>query len=127
MNYAAEIERVAAETRRRSALLRAELADIHRRTEETAHRLAEESAADMARFFEDRADDYAEAVAQAQAREREEAEARAERERLEEHSREQRAAIARSIAARRANDIVTPIDEDDDPEGAYYRRKSWLI
>lgn len=50
-----------------------------------------------------------------------------ERKRLETEAREQREAIARSIAARKSKDVVTPIDEDDDPEGEYYRRKSWLI
>ncbi|AXK86354.1 hypothetical protein IU443_09075 [Nocardia farcinica] len=50
-----------------------------------------------------------------------------ERERMAAELRAQREAIARSIAARRATDVVTPIDEDDDPEGEYYRRESWLV
>ncbi|MGV9751856.1 hypothetical protein [Nocardia farcinica] len=49
-----------------------------------------------------------------------------ERERMAAELRAQREAIARSIAARRATDVVTPID-DDDPEGEYYRRESWLV
>ncbi|MBF6289196.1 hypothetical protein [Nocardia cyriacigeorgica] len=49
-----------------------------------------------------------------------------ERARLEEEAREQREAIARSMAARRANDAVAPIDEDDE-EAQYYQRKSWLV
>lgn len=39
---------------------------------------------------------------------------------------EAREAIARSLAARKANETVLPID-DEDEESAYYRRKSWLI
>ncbi|MFD4442658.1 hypothetical protein ACFWPK_23085 [Nocardia sp. NPDC058519] len=62
-------------------------------------------------------------AAEAEERERLEAE---ERERQEAEAREQREAIARSIAARRANDRAAPMD-DDDPEGDYYRRKSWLV
>ncbi|VFA94221.1 Uncharacterised protein [Nocardia farcinica] len=50
-----------------------------------------------------------------------------ERERMAAELRAQREASARSIAARRATDVVTPIDEDDDPEGEYYRRESWLV
>ena len=38
-----------------------------------------------------------------------------------------REAIARSIAARRRNDIVAPIDDDGDDEAKYYRRNSWLV
>ncbi|MFX0580513.1 hypothetical protein [Nocardia nepalensis] len=63
----------------------------------------------------------------AEEKERLEAEARAERERLEAQAREQREAIARSIAARKAHDVVTPIDDEGDEESEYYRRKSWLI
>ncbi|MFE3323181.1 hypothetical protein [Nocardia sp. NPDC059195] len=62
-------------------------------------------------------------AAEAEERERLEAE---ERERQEAEAREQREAIARSIAARRANDRAAPLD-DDDPEGDYYRRNSWLV
>ncbi|RJO72153.1 hypothetical protein D5S18_23590 [Nocardia panacis] len=47
----------------------------------------------------------------------------------EEQAREEaeaRAAIARATAARKANDTIQPID-DDDEESAYYRRDSWLV
>ncbi|MGW1742172.1 hypothetical protein ACWCPQ_25595 [Nocardia sp. NPDC001965] len=35
--------------------------------------------------------------------------------------------IARSIAARRRNSVVAPIDDDGDDEADYYRRNSWLV
>ncbi|WP_109525486.1 MULTISPECIES: hypothetical protein [Nocardia] len=49
-----------------------------------------------------------------------------ERERAAAEVREQRDALARARVPRRSEDVVTPID-DDDPEGEYYRRESWLI
>ncbi|WP_227984240.1 hypothetical protein [Nocardia spumae] len=49
-----------------------------------------------------------------------------ERAREEEEAREQREAIARSAAARMANQSVAPID-DEDEDDAFYRRKSWLV
>ncbi|WP_216914556.1 hypothetical protein [Nocardia noduli] len=49
-----------------------------------------------------------------------------ERERAAAEAREQREVIARALALRRSKDVVTPTD-DDDPEGEYYRRESWLI
>lgn len=49
-----------------------------------------------------------------------------EEERRVREAREHRAAIARSIAARRAANVVTPVDQDDE-ETEYYRRTSWLI
>ncbi|WP_227998599.1 hypothetical protein [Nocardia australiensis] len=127
VNYAAEIERIAEEARRRSAILLEELDDVHRRTAERSHALAEQSATEMRQFWEEKAGELQKAAADAEETERREAEARAERERLEAEAREQRDAIVRSIAARKAHGYVTPVDEDDDPEGEYYRRKSWLI
>ncbi|UGT60049.1 hypothetical protein [Nocardia asteroides] len=43
-----------------------------------------------------------------------------------EELQERRDAIARSIAARRAQSVARPSDQDDE-EGEYYRRTSWLI
>ncbi|MFI9506417.1 hypothetical protein [Nocardia sp. NPDC052566] len=54
------------------------------------------------------------------------ARAEAEAEAKAQAEAEAREAIARSIAARKANENVAPID-DEDEESAYYRRKSWLI
>lgn len=121
MDYVAEIERLAAEHRRRSAVLLAELEDLHRRTAERGREFAERSAADLTRFLAERADDSAHAEVETEP----EAD---ERERQEALEREQREAVARSIAARKANDVVRPIDDDEvDPEGEYFRRKSWLV
>ncbi|WP_067646636.1 hypothetical protein [Nocardia harenae] len=49
-----------------------------------------------------------------------------EQERRREELQERRDAIARSIAARRAQSVARPSDQDDE-EGEYYRRTSWLI
>ncbi|MCP2277108.1 caldesmon [Nocardia amikacinitolerans] len=133
-NYSFEIEQLAAETRRRSAMLLDELDAVHRRTADKGRELAERSARELIPFWEEKvreaeaaADEAEQARAEAEERERAEAEERMERERQEAEAREQREAIARSIAARKSKDVVTPIDEDDDPESEYYRRKSWLI
>ncbi|MBF6545086.1 hypothetical protein [Nocardia brasiliensis] len=55
-----------------------------------------------------------------------EAQAEEERARQETEAREQREAVARSIAARRANRDVAPVDAEDE-EAAFYQRKTWLI
>ncbi|MGX1775082.1 hypothetical protein ACWIGW_23420 [Nocardia brasiliensis] len=55
-----------------------------------------------------------------------EAQAEEERTRQETEAREQREAVARSIAARRANRDVAPVDAEDE-EAAFYQRKTWLI
>ncbi|MFC8530896.1 hypothetical protein [Nocardia sp. NPDC057227] len=49
-----------------------------------------------------------------------------EEQRRREELQERREAIARSIAARRAQGVARPSDQDDE-EGEYYRRTSWLI
>ncbi|MFC3964615.1 hypothetical protein [Nocardia jiangsuensis] len=49
-----------------------------------------------------------------------------EEQRRREELQERRDAIARSIAARRAQSVARPSDQDDE-EGEYYRRTSWLI
>ncbi|MQY19045.1 hypothetical protein [Nocardia macrotermitis] len=49
-----------------------------------------------------------------------------EAERLEAEAREQRAAIARAAAFRKANNVVRASD-DEDEDDEYYRRKSWLV
>lgn len=123
MNYAEEIERIGEESRRRSRMLLEELEDIKQRSADADRELAEQSAIEMRQFWEEQAAELEKAEAEAE-QARTEAE---ERERVETDAREQREAIARSIAARKAHDVVTPIDEDDDPESEYYRRKSWLV
>ncbi|GAB2670149.1 hypothetical protein [Nocardia goodfellowii] len=128
VNYEAEIERIAEETRRRSAMLLEELGDVRSRTARKSEELAEQATLEMAQFWEEKAEEFAKAQAEAEEKERAEMEARAEKERLMAEAREQREAIARSIAARKSKDVVLPIDDDDDdPEAEYYRRESWLV
>ncbi|MFE9582198.1 hypothetical protein ACFYO1_37880 [Nocardia sp. NPDC006044] len=115
MSYAEEIERAAEECRRRSALLLDELEQINRRTADTSRELAEAAATGMREFLAAHADELAEARAEIE-----------ERERLETEAREQREAIARSIAARKANRDVLPVDQEDE-EAAFYQRETWLI
>lgn len=115
VNYAEEIERAAEECRRRSALLLDELEQINRQTADTSRELAEAAATDMREFLAEHADKLAEARAEVE-----------ESERLETEAREQREAIARSIAARRANRDVLPVDQEDE-EAAFYQRETWLI
>ncbi|WP_063039073.1 hypothetical protein [Nocardia pseudovaccinii] len=126
-NYSEEIERIFEEHDRRSRMLREELVEIEQRSAERGRDFVEQMNEEMRTFWEERAEELEKAQAEADERERRETEARAEQERLAAEAREQREAIARSIAARKAHDVVTPIDEDDDPESEYYRRKSWLI
>ncbi|MFI6775616.1 hypothetical protein [Nocardia sp. NPDC050412] len=127
MNYSDEMEQIVEEIRRRSTMLLDEFEEINRRTADKDRELAEQSAIEMGRFWEDHAEELAKAKAEAEEKERLEVEAQTERERLEADAREQREAIARSIAARKAHDVVTPIDEEGDEESEYYRRQSWLI
>ncbi|MEV4236833.1 hypothetical protein AB0J47_16835 [Nocardia sp. NPDC049737] len=121
------MEQIVEEIRRRSTMLLDEFEEINRRTADKDRELAEQSAIEMSRFWEDHAEELAKAKAEAEEKERLEVEAQTERERLEADAREQREAIARSIAARKAHDVVTPIDEEGDEESEYYRRQSWLI
>ncbi len=126
-NYSEEIERIFEEHDRRSRILREELVEIEQRSAERGREFVEQMNIEMRAFWEEHAEELEKAQAEAEERERCEVEARAEQERVVAEAREQREAIARSIAARKANGVVTPIDEDDDPESEYYRRKSWLV
>ncbi|MGV9820326.1 hypothetical protein [Nocardia xishanensis] len=105
MNYEIEIQSIVADNQRATRMLQEEY-------EEMRQRLTRNGAELVA------------AMEEAEERIRVEVE---EQERLAAEEREQREAIARSIAARKSKGVVTPIDEDDDPESEYYRRKSWLI
>ncbi|MBB5914677.1 DNA repair exonuclease SbcCD ATPase subunit [Nocardia transvalensis] len=114
MSHAEEIERIAQECRRREQILVDELAEFNAHIANRSRELAERSAQQMREFW----DEYGEELEKAKA----EAE---EKERLEAEAREQREAIARAAAARKANQFVAPVD-DEDEDDAYYRRKSWL-
>ncbi|MFD0365882.1 hypothetical protein ACFQZZ_30965 [Nocardia sp. GCM10030253] len=127
MNYADEIERAGEEFRRRSAVALEDLEEAKQATAASYRAAVELALVEEHRYREEHAEELEAARAEFEEAERRAAETRQEEERLEAEAREQREAIARSIAARKANDVVTPVDEDDDPEGEYYRRKSWLI
>lgn len=115
VNYAEEARQLAAENQRRMSLLLDEIQAINEQTAATGRELADRLTAHMDEFWTTHADELGEAAAEAEAQQRRQDEAR-----------EQRAAIARSMAARRAGQMVTPVDEEDE-EAAFYRRKSWLI
>lgn len=126
VNYGAEIEQIGAESRRRIAMLIEELAEINQRSAVRDRELAEQSAAEMRQFSEEYGEELLQEAEQAVA-EAEQAQREAEeQERLAAEAREKHQAIARSVAARRAKDVVVPIDEEDE-EAAYYQRKSWLV
>ncbi|WP_043720128.1 hypothetical protein [Nocardia asiatica] len=115
VNYAEEARQLAAENKRRMALLLDEIQAINEQTAATGREFADRLAADMTRFWATQAGDLDKAAAEAE-----------EKQRLEDEAREQRAAIARSMAARRAHQTVAPVDEEDE-EAKFYQRKSWLI
>ncbi|WP_040837949.1 hypothetical protein [Nocardia brevicatena] len=143
VNYGDEIERAGEETRRRLARLREDMADWNQRIAATSRALTEQSAHEMRQFWTEQERILAQRQADAEQgraeRDRRDAEERQPREtqavRLrgeaqrpaDKEARKQREAIARSAAARRANDVVTPIDDDGDEEAEYYRRPSWLV
>ncbi|WP_067861412.1 hypothetical protein [Nocardia shimofusensis] len=126
VDYGAEMERIIDQCRRDAAAIENDLAEINRRTAETSAILTERSRAAMREFWEEHGEVIAAAQAEAEEQERREVEERAERERQAAELREYREAMARSAAARRSGDVVVPID-DEDPEGEYYRRESWLV
>ncbi|WP_040774564.1 hypothetical protein [Nocardia pneumoniae] len=115
VNYAEEARRLAEENQRRMALLIDEIQEINEQTAARGRVFADSLAADMGRFWAEHAAELERARAEAE-----------EKERLEAEAREQREAIARSMAARKANQTVTPVDEEDE-EAKFYQRKSWLI
>lgn len=174
MDYAAEIERIGAENRRRMSMLREELDEAKLQTERNARACTEWFAAEANRERQEReqaarsaadpehepraaeADEQQGAVTrrEAELRQRhmvprtapvrrandpaiqqhyeqpressEPAEQLTEAERREAELREQRAAIARAAAFRKANNVVRPVD-DEDEDDEYYGRKSWLV
>ncbi|MBF6474233.1 MULTISPECIES: hypothetical protein [Nocardia] len=111
VNYAEEARQLGAENQRRMSLLLDELQAINEETAATGREFADRLVADMNEFWATHAGEPAETEVE---------------QRLEDEAREQREAIARSMAARRANQTVTPVD-DEDEEAKFYQRKSWLI
>lgn len=127
VDYGFEMEQLAEQCRRISAGISEELEEINRRAAARSQALVERTRADIDQFMDEHGEEFLKQLAESQEQERREAEERAERERREAEEREQREAVARAIAARKSKNVVTPIDEDDDPEGEYYRRQSWLV
>ncbi|MGW5921405.1 hypothetical protein ACWFPY_20665 [Nocardia fluminea] len=147
MDYSAEIEQIAAEARRRTAMLMDEIDDINRQTTlraeqfvlDAAHRLRE-LAEERAVEKEMAADSGSElSVPQPIHQEWGQPAARPQAppppvtpefdpswtpEQLQQA--EIRAAVARAKAARQAQSTVTPSDGDFDSESEYYRRSTWL-
>ncbi|MBF6465029.1 hypothetical protein IU427_07495 [Nocardia beijingensis] len=115
VDYAEEARQLAAENQRRMSLLLDEIQAINEQTAATGRAFADRLTADMDEFWATHAENLDRAAAEAE-----------EQRRLQEEAQEQHAAIARSMAARRANRTVAPVDEEDE-EAAFYRRKSWLI
>ncbi|MGK8520517.1 hypothetical protein ACRS6B_02640 [Nocardia asteroides] len=115
VNYAEEARQLAAENQRRMSLLLDEIRSINEQTAATGREFADRLTADMDQFWADQVAELDRAAAAAE-----------EKQRREDEVREQREAVARSLAARRANQTVTPVDEEDE-EAKFYQRKSWLI
>ncbi|MGY0503326.1 hypothetical protein ACWZHB_32975 [Nocardia sp. FBN12] len=145
MDYAAEIEQIAFEARRRSALLMDEIDEINRQTTIRAEEFAIEAGNRLRELVDQEVEDESEAEP--------EQEPTAPPSTREEWSQpeagrqvpppeavqpdpnwspeqlrqaEIRAAVARAKAARQAQSTVVPSDGDFDQESEYYRRSTWL-
>ncbi|GGN86268.1 hypothetical protein [Nocardia rhizosphaerihabitans] len=147
MDYAAEIEQIAAEAHRRSAMLMDEIDEINRQTTLRAEQFAVEAARRLRELAEqEAADDEAETVEPHQGQGREDpahevapvtaAQSPPSRPVAfvpdpnmtpeQQRQAEIRAAVARARAAREARSTVAPSDGDYDSESEYYRRSTWL-
>lgn len=139
MDYAAEIEQIADETRRRSAMLMDEIDDINRRTSLRADQLAVEAAEQLRALTESETprvepdrpepqpvqEDLAPQVPrQVSAPQPFVPDPNMSPE--QQRQAEIRAAVARAKAAREARSTVAPSDGDYDSESEYYRRSTWL-
>ncbi len=140
MDYAAEIEQIAFEARRRSALLMEEIDEINRQTIiraeqftiEAGHRLRELAEQDS----EVERETESEPAVPPSTREEWSQPAVSPPPKAVEpdpnwtpeqlRQAEIRAAVARAKAVRRAQSTVAPSDGDYDPESEYYRRSTWL-
>ncbi|MFD4432022.1 hypothetical protein, partial [Nocardia sp. NPDC058497] len=143
----AECAQIAAEARRRSAMLMDEIDEINRQTALSAEQFAVEAAQQLRELAEqDSADDNAETVEPQPGQGREDpahevAPATAVQAQPsgpvafvpdpnmtpeQQRQAEIRAAVARARAAREARSTVAPSDGDYDSESEYYRRSTWL-
>ncbi|MFE7721478.1 hypothetical protein ACFU44_20820 [Nocardia rhizosphaerihabitans] len=147
MDYAAEIEQIAAEAHRRSAMLMDEIDEINRQTALRAEQFAVEAGQRLRELAEqETADDEAE-TAEPQPDQGGEDPAHEVASVTAVHTppsrpvafvpdpnmtpeqqrqAEIRAAVARARAAREARSTVAPSDGDYDSESEYYRRSTWL-
>lgn len=147
MDYAAEIEQIASEAHRRSAMLVDEIDEINWQTTLRAEQFAVQAAQRLRELAEqETADEEAETVELQpdQGREdsaREVAPVTAVQSPPsrpvaflpdpnmtpeQQRQAEIRAAVARARAAREARSTVAPSDGDYDSESEYYRRSTWL-
>ncbi|WP_410873752.1 hypothetical protein [Nocardia sp. A7] len=143
MDYAAEIEQIAFEARRRSAVLMEEIDEINRQTTIRAEEFAIEAGNRLRELAEqdDRDDSEAQPDPAVQPSTREEWTQPAARQQVpppttvepdprwtpeQLQQAEIRAAVARAKAARQAQSTVAPSDGDFDSESEYYRRSTWL-
>ncbi|MFC4124804.1 hypothetical protein [Nocardia rhizosphaerae] len=140
MDYAAEIEQIAAEARRRSALLMDEIDEIDRQTAMRAEQFAVDAAARLRELAEQEPEATETAEPQPVQPEPDyEAPARAAAPPVaapfvpdptmtpeQQRQAEIRAVVARARAAREARSTVAPSDGDYDSESEYYRRSTWL-
>ncbi|MEU4706038.1 hypothetical protein AB0G00_06350 [Nocardia salmonicida] len=145
MDYAAEIEQIAAEARRRSAMLMDEIDDINRQTTLRAEQFVLEAARRLRELTEEKATEgetAPEPEPSVSQRIREEWSSPPVRPQIppppaapefdpnwtseQVRQAEIRAAVARAKAARQAQSTVAPSDGDFDSESEYYRRSTWL-
>ncbi|MFI5502006.1 hypothetical protein ACIA5E_23340 [Nocardia asteroides] len=139
MDYAAEIEQIAAEARRRSAILMDEIDDINRRTSLRADQLAVEAAEQLRALTESEMPEAEPGLTEPQPVQYDPAPPVTRHVPApppfvpdptmspeQQQQAEIRAAIARAKAAREARSTVAPSDGDYDSESEYYRRSTWL-
>ncbi|MFD8103755.1 hypothetical protein ACFV24_29865 [Nocardia fluminea] len=143
MDYAAEIEQIASEARRRSALLMDEINEINRQTTIRAEEFSIEVGNRLRELVEQDGEDESEGESEPAASPptREEGTRPPVRQQVppptvmepdpswtpeQLQQAEIRAAVARARAARQAQSTVTPSDGDFDSESEYYRRSTWL-
>ncbi len=141
MDYAAEIEQIAFEARRRSALLMDEIDAINRQTTIRAEEFSIEACNRLRECVDRDVEDESEPEPTAPHSTREEWSQPPAGRRVpplqavepdpnwtpeQLRQAEIQAAVARAKAARQAQSTVTPSDGDFDSESEYYRRSTWL-
>ncbi|MFE6925088.1 hypothetical protein ACFVAV_28990 [Nocardia sp. NPDC057663] len=147
MDYAAEIEQIAAEAHRRSTMLMDEIDEINRQTMLRAEQFAVEAGQRLRELVEqETAEDEAGTVEPQPDQSREDPAHEVAPVTAvqtppsgpvvfvpdpnltpeQQRQAEIRAAVARARAAREARSTVAPSDGDYDSESEYYRRSTWL-